>query len=60
MVVLFLSFSLAATVVEICPTHLVFPALAEFAPPFISMTRRCCEGRLCGMSVFLGSTQFSG
>jgi hypothetical protein len=47
-------------VVEICPTHLVFPALAEFAPPFISMTRRCSEGRLCGMSVFLGSTQFSG
>jgi hypothetical protein len=26
-------FSVAATVVEICPTHLVFPALEEFAPP---------------------------
>ncbi len=37
-------------------THLVFRALEEIAPPFISITRRCCEGRLCGTSVFLGST----
>jgi hypothetical protein len=32
MVVLFLSFSLAATVVEIWPTHLVFPAIEEIPP----------------------------
>ena len=55
MVVLFLPFSLAATVVGIWLTHLVFPALEDGAP-FISMTWRRVEGRSCGTSVFLGST----
>jgi hypothetical protein len=55
MVVLFLTFSLPATVVGFWPTHLVFPALEDVAP-YVSMTRRCFEGRSCGTSVFLGST----
>ena len=50
MVVLFLTFSLPATVVGVWLTHFVFPVLEDVAPLFPgpgAVLREGCEGRVC-------------